>query len=135
MKTILFCSAAMTATAVASGLADTHMAFQEFLVKFGRSYASKNEIDQRFDIFTENFETINNHNSKSDATFKMEVNQFADLSIEEFNERYLSSKIVKGKKEAPQLIKSVSSRPLLNSTVLPEEVDWNAAGKVSKPKD
>mmetsp|Transcript_23029 Transcript_23029/g.16355 ORF Transcript_23029/g.16355 Transcript_23029/m.16355 type:complete len:136 (+) Transcript_23029:28-435(+) len=135
MKTILFCSAAMSAIAVAADLADTHMAFQEFLVKFGRSYASKNEIEERFDIFTENFENINNHNAKNDTTFKMAVNQFADLTIEEFNGRYHSAKIAKGVKETPTLIKSERSRPLLSSAVVPDEVDWNAAGKVSQPKD
>jgi len=38
----------------------------------------------RFNIFAESYKTIELHNSNEKATYKMGLNQFADISDEEF---------------------------------------------------
>lgn len=102
MKSVLF-SSAMAAVCAAN--ADVHMAFQEFLVKYGRSYASKTEVEERFDIFAANLESINNHNDNAESGYRMAVNQFADLTEEEFSQRYLSAKMNMPVRK-PELIRS-----------------------------
>jgi C1A family cysteine protease len=63
----------------------------------------------------------------------MKVNHFADLTKQEFTDRYLS----KGVKVNNKPTKATSSHPLLESKhlVLPESVDWKAKAKVSLPGD
>lgn len=55
----------------------------------GKSYNSITEEKLRYSIFTENVQKINNHNKKFDkgeTTYKMAVNQFADMTEEEFRQ-------------------------------------------------
>ena len=61
----------------------TFNAFISFVGTYGRSYASKQHLDERYGIFKENLTKIEKHNS-SDAPFRMAVNQFSDLREPEF---------------------------------------------------
>jgi len=63
-------------------------AYLDFIAVHGRSYASKDEIDHRYNIFEQNYLEIMEHNSIPNAQFEIEVNQFADVSEEEFYEKY-----------------------------------------------
>jgi hypothetical protein len=54
-----------------------------FLANYGRSYANKQHLDERYEIFKENLAKIEKHNS-SDPPFLMAVNQFSDLTEPEF---------------------------------------------------
>ncbi len=58
--------------------------FQEFQVKFNKQYTLA-EIEDRFAVFRENYKTIEAHNSAANTTFTMGVNQFTDLTAEEFS--------------------------------------------------
>ncbi len=60
----------------------------QFLAKYGKMYASKSDMSSRFQIFAENFDRIQAHNSAPEGRFKMGINQFADLSVEEFTSLY-----------------------------------------------
>jgi hypothetical protein len=59
------------------------------LTKYGRSYASKDDFNMRFETFSKNFDMVESHNSQ-DKSFKMAINQFSDLSEEEFNTHFTS---------------------------------------------
>ena len=56
----------------------------------------------------------------------MEVNEFADLTEEEFNAQYLNKVKVPSKRTLTQVQHRVMG-------AVPNEVDWNKAGKVSQP--
>ena len=76
---------------------DEYSAFSEFIGKYGASYASKDEHMARFDIFQANYRDIKAHNEKyvaGQVSFEKAVNQFADLTAEEFHARYLSNSFV-----------------------------------------
>jgi C1A family cysteine protease len=65
----------------------------------------------------------------------MKVNHFADLTKQEFTDRYLTKGVKVNSKEPKN---ATSPHPLLESrhhVVLPESVDWKAKGKVSLPGD
>ena len=58
-------------------------AFIHFVAKYGKSYAAKGEVASRFENFARVHKMVKEHNLKEDATSTMEINQFADLSLEE----------------------------------------------------
>jgi len=63
--------------------------WQEWKQTFGKNYLSATEHNLRQKIYQKNVEFIKIHNSKG-LSFRVGVNQFADLTIEEFAETYLS---------------------------------------------
>lgn len=58
---------------------------------YHKSYGSAEEEERRFEIFKGNLEKIREHNQLYDegkTTWLMGVNQFSDLTFEEFQERF-----------------------------------------------
>jgi C1A family cysteine protease len=51
--------------------------------KFGRSYKSNSEFQNRLSNFAKNLDIVNSHNAKN-VGFELELNKFADLSDQEF---------------------------------------------------
>lgn len=69
-----------------------------FEVKFNRTYATPEEEQERFNIFKTNYERIQEHNKKYEAgevTYSQGINQFADLTHEEFKSRHLGLRLPK----------------------------------------
>lgn len=58
--------------------------YMQFLARFGKSLSSTAEFESRFSVFSENLKQVNLHNSKHDSTFKMAINQYSDLTPDEF---------------------------------------------------
>lgn len=61
--------------------------FQNWAFSMDKSYEGKAEFDTRFGHFLENKKEIERHN-KSGSSYKKGLNQFADLSSEEFMRKY-----------------------------------------------
>ena len=59
---------------------EKQQAFVQFIAKYGKTYASKTDMGTRFEIFSENYDVIKQHNSQENEAYKMGVNQFTDLS-------------------------------------------------------
>lgn len=99
--------------------------FKQWKNKFKKSYLLSEE-SYRLSIFSENVRKIVDHNErakKGEFTFVLDVNQFADLTQEEFKAKYL------GYKKTP----AKNSNLLVN--VVPESVDWRTQNKVSAVKN
>jgi len=64
--------------------------FESFAQSFNKQYSSEQEKFQRFEIFRDNLAYIRAFNSR-EKSWKMRVNQFADLTPEEFRSMYLRS--------------------------------------------
>ncbi|BBN08724.1 hypothetical protein MPTK1_4g13910 [Marchantia polymorpha subsp. ruderalis] len=62
--------------------------FDEWMKKYSKTYASDADKTARFKNFEENFMRASEHNRKQ-STYKMTMNQFADLSPEEFVKKQL----------------------------------------------
>jgi hypothetical protein len=58
--------------------------FQIFQERFHKQY-DLHEVDTRFRIFRSNLRNITRHNSDCNQTFTMGINQFSDLTADEFH--------------------------------------------------
>jgi len=58
--------------------------FNEFIQKYNRKYETQSELQFRFQNFKSNLQFIEDHNSKSDITFTVSINNFGDWSREEY---------------------------------------------------
>lgn len=64
--------------------------FRQFINTHKKVYNDEDEYNKRFEIFCKNYEFINNNNSELiDASFKVGINEFADLTKEEFESMYI----------------------------------------------
>jgi len=103
--------------------------FQEFKVKFNKVYSSRNEEQKRLMIFTENFLKAEEHN-QGNSLYTRGINQFSDLTQEEFEDIHLTGykRMVPGE-ASPSVGKKASSLQL------PESVDWREKNAVTDMKD
>lgn len=69
---------------VSPGLDLLAMSFTEFLSVHGKQYGDQTEFNERMKIFQENLEYIEAHNADPKHSFKLGLNQFSDLTEEEF---------------------------------------------------
>jgi len=93
-------------------------------------YRNKQEHDVRFEIFKDNLEEIKSHNSKN-LTWKKGVNQFSDMTSEEFR-KYSTCVTFEDMKNLDSL--ASKARSSLNATV-PDSIDWVAEGAVTPIKN
>ncbi len=49
-------------------------AFVQYIAKYGKTYASKEEVTKRFDNFARSYKIIQKHNQGSQRSFEMELN-------------------------------------------------------------
>ena len=100
-----------------------------FKVMHVRSYATQQEESLRLSIFNDNIKAINELNSNPEHTFTAGVNQFSDLSAEEFSAKFMGfdAKLYK----ADPSIEVIKANPDLTYG----EVDWVAKGGVTPMKN
>ena len=98
--------------------------YESWLIKYGKSYNSLGERERRFEIFKETLRFIDEHNADTSHSYKLGLNQFADLTDEEFRSRHLG--FISGSNNT-----KVSNRyePRVGQ-VLPNYVDWRSVGAV-----
>lgn len=65
--------------------------FENFKLKYNKSYASEAEENYRAEIFMEQLQKFKLHNQKPNKTYTLGVNQFTDLTFEEFKNLRLMS--------------------------------------------
>ncbi|CAH2046261.1 unnamed protein product [Thlaspi arvense] len=107
----------------------------EWMAKHGRIYADVKEKNYRYVVFKRNVERIERLNSvPTGRTFKLAVNQFADLTNEEFRSMYTGYK-------GDSLLSSQSEKKTtsfryqnVSSGALPKSVDWRKKGAVTPIK-
>ena len=114
--------------------ADCH--FNKFIHTHGKHYTS-DDFSKRQSNFHSNFKFISEHNAKKDATFKMAINKFADLSINEYRKRVLMPKgMDRSRKGAHEKdFVSVFKNSEDAAANLPASIDWRLKGAVSQVKD
>ncbi|OMO60896.1 hypothetical protein COLO4_33686 [Corchorus olitorius] len=91
-------------------------------------FMDNNEKEKRFNIFKENLAPIDSFNITNEKTYKLGVNQFADLTNEEFT---ASRNRFKGH----VCSNTVITFKYENVTALPSTVDWRKKGAVIPIKD
>merc|ERR1712156_1111953 len=101
--------------------------FDEFKVKFNKTYSSSNEEETRFEIFVSNLEEL--ELTKTKASYSTGVTQFFDLTREEFRTFYLGGM----KRPNPGVLPRADAKASKKS--LPTSMDWREHGVVSAVKN
>jgi C1A family cysteine protease len=100
--------------------------FTGFLKKFEKKYESLEALEKRFDIFRKNLKEIFEHNSIRERNYTMGVNQFTDLTPEEFKADYAGGLLLK---------KSSCKAYVPIGKAVPDSWDWREHGAVTPVKN
>ncbi|CAI5985740.1 unnamed protein product [Closterium sp. NIES-64] len=99
--------------------------FRAFASRFAKAYETQHEALTRFRIFTQNWKLIHEANS-ANLPYKLEINEFADISWEEFKQHKLG---------ASQNCSATEGGHVLTYKNLPLRKDWRDEGVVSPVKN
>ncbi|CAF1890497.1 unnamed protein product [Brassica napus] len=102
------------------------LSFARFTHRYGKRYENVEEIKLRFSIFKESLDLIRSTNKKG-LSYKLGLNQFADLTWEEFQKSKLGA--------AQNCSATLKGSHKLTEEALPETKDWREDGIVSPVKD
>jgi len=103
--------------------------FLNFIETYNKRYESDNDFVHRFSVFVENLNKIENH----DFEFELKINQFTDMTEQEFKE-YISSGY-SNHHDKFRTRKQTCKEFLPNSTAVPASIDWRTKGAVTPVKD
>ena len=101
--------------------------FNEWSTEYGKRYGPT-ERDYRISIYNDNIAKIEAHNAKN-LSWTMGVNQFADLTEDEFKARFTG-----GLRQAKKSLRRAAVGPF-NVTANPTSVDWSQKGAVTPVKN
>lgn len=102
--------------------------FESWISKHGKIYESIEEKLLRFEIFKDNLKHIDEKN-KVVSNYWLGLNEFADLSHQEFKNKYLGLKVDSSKtRESPEEF-------TYRDVYLPKSVDWRKKGAVTPVKN
>lgn len=111
--------------------------FAQWKAAFKREYSSKKEEMERRDIFESNMRRIDSHNALVDRSFSMAINQFADLTTEEWRAQVLMppGHLRATNRSGCDRKRSQAAAAATTTTLLPEALDWEADGYVTPVKN
>ncbi|CAA6662242.1 unnamed protein product [Spirodela intermedia] len=107
--------------------------YEEWIVNHDKSYSDEVEKAKRFEIFKDNLRFVDDHNRPgNNNTYTVGLNQFADLSDEEFRSMYLGPPLNLSAMPSPPVSKRYIPK---RGQYLPTSVDWRRWGAVSAVKN
>ena len=105
--------------------------FSDFIITHNKQY-SDDELITRFSIFKDNIQKIEKHNSEN-HTWKMSINRFADLTVDEFKVQYISK--INDNKDLLGVDRIKIEDLDVKISDLQDEIDWVDKGAVTPVKD
>ncbi|XP_028111031.1 senescence-specific cysteine protease SAG39-like, partial [Camellia sinensis] len=105
---------------------------EKWMTRHGRVYKDTEEKNARFQVFKDNVQYINAFNEGVDRGYKLGVNQFVDLTNEEFRASHT------GYSRQPTnetFVSKPTSFRYANLTDVPTTVNWQKEGAVTPVKD
>jgi len=106
---------------------EVDVAFSKWVTKYTKQYKGTKEFNLRKKIFTQNYQMIEEHNAKN-LSFTMGLNQFADLTNQEFQSLFLAKRFDATKYTNNDV-------PIPKAKALPITVDWVKKGVVTQIKN
>lgn len=100
---------------------------EQWMAQYGRVYKDDVEKAKRYKIFKENLEFIESFNKAGNRPYKLGINEFADITNEEFRTArngYIPWKVSESKSFVYE-----------NVSTVPSTVDWRKRGAVTPVKD
>ncbi|KAG0525080.1 hypothetical protein BDA96_06G024700 [Sorghum bicolor] len=128
---ILGCASLCSSVLAARELSDAAMVerHENWMVEYGRVYKDAAEKARRFQVFKDNVAFVESFNTNKNNKFWLGVNQFADLTTEEF-------KANKGFKPTAEKVPTTGFKyENLSVSALPTAVDWRTKGAVTPIKN
>ncbi|KAL9666732.1 hypothetical protein QQ045_001070 [Rhodiola kirilowii] len=107
--------------------------YETWLAKHGKSYNAIGEKEKRFEIFKDNLKFVDEHNADPERSFSLGMNKFADLTNDEYRERFLGVESDARRRRVSSM-RSERYVPRVGDS-LPESVDWRKEGAVADVKD
>jgi cathepsin L len=102
--------------------------FTNFQERFSKRYENIQEMETRFQIFRTNLRNIILHNLDNTQNFTMGINQFTDLTPQEFKDQYVGGlKAQVGSYGCKSFSSSASGTP--------SSIDWRSKGAVNPVRD
>ena len=102
--------------------------FNDFQERFSKRYETIEEMEIRFQIFRTNLRNIILHNLDRTQNFTMGVNQFTDLTPQEFKDQFVGG--------LKTQVGSYGCKSFTSSaTGAPSSIDWRQKGAVTSVKD
>jgi C1A family cysteine protease len=111
---------------------ETEALFARFKLEHGKAYYDQQEESYRKGVFAANLEMIRSHNEEHAAgkhTFTMAMNEFGDLTFEEFHAKYTG---YKGLRHQVLHSKNIVD---LSHVEAADSIDWEAKGAVTPVKN
>ncbi|RDX60395.1 Senescence-specific cysteine protease SAG39, partial [Mucuna pruriens] len=130
--TLFFCLGFLAFQVTSRTLQDASMRerHEQWKARYGKVYKDPQESEKRFRIFKENVNYIEAFNNAADKPYKLGINQFADLTNEEF---IAPRNRLKGHMSSS--ITRTTTYKYENVTALPSTVDWRQKGAVTPVKN
>jgi C1A family cysteine protease len=135
LKLILLLNTLVTSQGTNSNIKENHIweQFTQFQNRFQKPYANIDVMRERFNIFKTNWLENQKHNSDSTQNFTKGINQFSDLTQDEFNKKHFGGITVERRLVGTYGCGSFATTKDTNN--LPKEIDWRKEGAVTPVKD
>ncbi|XP_031113876.1 senescence-specific cysteine protease SAG39-like [Ipomoea triloba] len=104
---------------------------EEWMAQYGRVYGDETEKAKRFQIFKENVKVIESFNQAGDQPYTLGINEFADLT----NDEFASTKNGYKRPVFPRPPGGSTPFRYENVTAVPSAVDWRKKGAVTSVKN
>ncbi|KAL2328064.1 hypothetical protein Fmac_021491 [Flemingia macrophylla] len=130
--TVLCCMAFLGVQVTSRSLQDASMyeRHEQWMIRYGKEYKDPREREKRFRIFKDNVNYIETFNNAANKNYKLGINQFADLTNEEF-----VAQRNRFKGHMCSSIARTTSYKYENVTAVPSSIDWRQKGAVTPIKD
>ncbi|XP_072993892.1 senescence-specific cysteine protease SAG39-like [Typha latifolia] len=100
---------------------------EQWMAQYKRVYTNAEEKQRRFRVFQSNVEYIESSNNKPGQSYNLTVNQFADLTNEEFMVTHGGLKVTNASRQPTSFMYANFSAP--------PRVDWRLRGAVTEVKN
>lgn len=104
--------------------------YAQWMATYGRVYVNDAERETRFSIFKSNLEFVESFNKGGNKTYKLAINEFADMTNEEFRAYWDGYKISSDSRLYRKLPFKYE-----NVTAIPSDIDWRKRGAVTPVKN
>ncbi|XP_020089329.1 ananain-like [Ananas comosus] len=104
--------------------------FEEWMAEYGRVYKDNDEKMRRFQIFKNNVNHIETFNSRNGNSYTLGINQFTDMTNNEFVAQYTGVSLPLNIEREP-----VVSFDDVDISAVPQSIDWRNYGAVTSVKN